>query len=63
MREQNIYSIDGFATSDILNRLDDIDEKIDELNESEEFTKEKEFDLIYQKFIAGLRLSTGIRHF
>lgn len=63
MREPSIYNIEGFGTGEILDKLDDIDGQLEELEESEEYTKEKEFDLMYQKFIQGLKLSTGFRHF
>ncbi|MBQ3945989.1 MAG: hypothetical protein II670_10350 [Alphaproteobacteria bacterium] len=60
----DIYGYNGeFQRSNIFNKIDMIDEKLaeEEAKEPEKRNANKEFELMYAKFIAGLKLSTGAR--
>ena len=60
----DIYGYTGeFQRSEIFKKMDMIDEKIaeEQAKEPEERNMSREFELLYAKFIAGLKLSTGAR--
>ena len=61
---RDIYGYTGeFQRSEIFNKMDMIDEKLaeEQSKEPEERNADREFELMYAKFIAGLKLSTGAR--
>ena len=51
--------------NEIIDKIGEIDEKLEEeRNKSaDEYDKEREFELIYAKMIAGLKLNTGFKMF
>lgn len=60
----DIYGYTGeFQRSEIFNKMDMIDEKLaeEQSKEPEERNADREFELMYAKFMAGLKLSTGAR--
>ena len=60
----DIYGYTGeFQRSEIFNKMDMIDEKLaeEQSKEPEERNAGREFELMYAKFMAGLKLSTGAR--
>lgn len=60
----DIYGYNGeFQRSEIFNKMDMIDEKLaeEQSKEPEERNADREFELMYAKFMAGLKLSTGAR--
>lgn len=60
----DIYGYTGeFQRSNIFNKMDMIDEKLaeEQAKKPEERNADREFELMYAKFMAGLKLSTGAR--
>ncbi len=60
----DIYGYTGeFQRSEIFKKMDMIDEKLSEeqSKEPEERNADREFELMYAKFMAGLKLNTGAR--
>ena len=60
----DIYGYTGeFQRSNIFNKMDMIDEKLaeEQAKKPEERNVDREFELMYAKFMAGLKLSTGAR--
>jgi hypothetical protein len=60
----DIYGYTGeFERSNIFNKMDMIDEKLaeEQAKEPEKRDADREFELMYAKFMAGLKLSTGAR--
>ena len=60
----DIYGYTGeFERSNIFNKMDMIDEKLaeEQAKKPEERNADREFELMYAKFMAGLKLSTGAR--
>ena len=60
----DIYGYTGeFQRSNIFNKMDIIDEKLaeEQAKKPEERNVDREFELMYAKFMAGLKLSTGAR--
>jgi hypothetical protein len=60
----DIYGYTGeFQRSEIFNKMDMIDEKLaeEQSKEPEERNADREFELMYAKFMAGLKLNTGAR--
>ena len=60
----DIYGYTGeFERSNIFNKIDMIDEKLaeEQAKEPEKRDADREFELMYAKFMAGLKLSTGAR--
>ena len=49
--------------NEIIDKLGEIDEKLEEERNKpdDEYDKEREFELIYAKMIAGLKLNTGFK--
>lgn len=63
----DIYSYIGeeFSPMNVMEKISDIDMQLEEEQSKnpEERDRKKEFDLIYQQFIQGLKLSTGFNRF
>lgn len=59
MSRTNYYMTDAFDVSSALERMDEIDDRIEELSDKGELTEEELSKLYYQKFIQGLKLNTG----
>lgn len=60
----DIYGYTGeFQRSEIFKKMDMIDEKLaeEQSKEPEERNMDREFELMYAKFMAGLKLNTGAR--
>lgn len=60
----DIYGYTGeFERSNIFSKMDMIDEKLaeEQAKEPEKRDADREFELMYAKFMAGLKLSTGAR--
>lgn len=60
----DIYGYTGeFQRSEIFKKMDMIDEKLaeEQSKEPEERNADREFELMYAKFMAGLKLNTGAR--
>lgn len=55
----------NFTKNNVLNQMGIIDEKLieEQSKELSDRDKNREFELMYAKFIAGLRLNTGMRIF
>lgn len=51
--------------NEIIDKIGEIDEKLEEEKNKpdDEYDKEREFELIYAKMIAGLKLNTGFKMF
>lgn len=51
--------------NEIIDKIGEIDEKLEEERNKpdDEYDKEREFELIYAKMIAGLKLNTGFKMF
>lgn len=51
--------------NEIIEKIGEIDEKLEEERNKpdDEYDKEREFELIYAKMIAGLKLNTGFKMF
>ncbi len=62
---RDIYNIDEFDYSEVLNRIDKLKDDIAEerAKNDDEYSAEKEFNLVYKQFMEGLKLNTGIRIF
>lgn len=56
---QTIYQYSGneFERNDIINKINEINEQIQKEQETEEYTKERERELMYAQLIQGLKLS------
>lgn len=54
-----------FNYADILDEISRIDEKLEEerCKEETEYDREKEFKLLYQQLLTGMKLNTGIKLF
>lgn len=54
-----------FNYGDILDEMSRIDEKLEEerCKSDSEYDREKEFNLIYQQFLTGMKLNTGFKLF
>lgn len=54
-----------FDKNEILSKMDEISEQlVEEQNKpSDEFSSEREFNLIYRHFMQGLKLSTGVSYY
>lgn len=63
----DIYSYIGeeFNPSNVIEKISDISDELEEEQSKDEKDRDrkKEFDLIYQQFIQGLKLSTGFNRF
>jgi hypothetical protein len=60
----DIYGYTGeFERSNIFNKIDMLDNQLaeEQAKEPEERNADREFELMYAKFMAGLKLSTGAR--
>lgn len=62
---RDIYNIDEFDYSEVLNKIDKLKDDIEEerSKNDDEYSAEKEFNLVYKQFMEGLKLNTGIRIF
>jgi len=51
--------------NEIIDKIGEIDEKLEEERNKpdDEYDKQREFELIYAKMIAGLKLNTGFKMF
>jgi hypothetical protein len=58
MLKDNYYINREFDTDEILCKLSEIDEKLEKVRSEDTVDRDKERDLIYAKFIQGLKLST-----
>ena len=61
----DIYNINGFDHNEILNKIDKLKDEIEEerAKNNDEYSAEKEFNLVYKQFMEGLKLNTGIKIF
>lgn len=60
----DIYGYTGeFQRGNILDKMDDLDMQLaeEQAKNPEERNREREFELMYAKMIAGLKLNTGAR--
>ena len=65
MRDIYRYN-DFFDKNRVYDKIAELDEKIQDAEENEEISKEREKkirELTYAQFLAGLRLNTGYNHF
>lgn len=62
---RDIYNIDEFDYSEVLNKIDKLKDDIEEerAKNDDEYSAEKEFNLVYKQFMEGLKLNTGIKIF
>lgn len=60
----NIY-LNGFDKHSVFDKIDNIDMQLQEeqMKEPDKRDRDREFELLYAKMIAGLKLNTGYRLF
>lgn len=58
----SIYGIDDLK-SEATRKMIDLSNQINDEYEKPEMDKNKIFDLMYQQFIQGLKLNTGIKYY
>lgn len=62
---RDIYNINRFDYGEVLNNIDKLKDEIEaeRAKSGDDYSAEKEFNLIYKQFVEGLKLNTGIRIF
>lgn len=58
----DIYGIDD-SRSEVARKMIDLSKEIDEEYDKSDIDKNKIFNLMYQQFIQGLKLNTGIKYY